>query len=283
MPEKLKIAALISGTGTNLQAVINACETKELNAKIVCVGADNFEALGLVRAKKYNIPIFVTDYKKIIADNNIEKKLPPDFNIRKILSLQKLFKKKDRKTERFFKTRAVAEADLLNKLDKFKFDLIILAGFMRKLTPYFIDKINIEPNKPKIMNIHPALLPSFPGTSGYKDAFEYGVKIAGCTVHFIDYGEDTGPIIAQRSFPILETDTLGTIKQKGLKSEHKLYVKAIKLFERGRLQLIKRNELQILERKKLQLIKGDAAECGDNRYNSFKIKRNIVKILERKV
>jgi phosphoribosylglycinamide formyltransferase-1 len=218
--------------------------------------------LGLKKAKKHNIPTFATDYKKIIADKNIEKSLPVDFNIEKILSLQKLFHKTDKRIERFFKTRSVAEADMLNKLDKFKFDLIILAGFMKKLTPYFIDKINKDAKKPKIMNIHPTLLPAFPGTNGYKDAFEYGAKIGGCTVHFIDYGEDTGAIIAQKSFPILENDTLETIKQKGLKAEWKLYTKAIKFFEEGRLKLIKKN----------------AVECG-----GFKIKREIVKISERMV
>ncbi|MBW1616735.1 MAG: phosphoribosylglycinamide formyltransferase [Deltaproteobacteria bacterium] len=262
MQKKLKIAALISGSGTNLQAVINACIKKEINGKIVCVGADRPNALGLKRAKKHNIPAFITDYKKIIADNNIEKKLPVDFNIKKISSLQKLFDKTNKKIERFFKTRAVAEADILNKLDKFKFNLIILAGFMRKLTPYFIDKINKDSKTPKIMNIHPALLPAFPGTDGYKDAFEYGAKIGGCTVHFVDYGEDTGAIIAQKSFPILDGDTLETIKQKGLKAEWELYTKAIKLFEEGRLTLITKN----------------AAGRG-----GFKIKREIVKILERMV
>ncbi|MBW1614996.1 MAG: phosphoribosylglycinamide formyltransferase [Deltaproteobacteria bacterium] len=262
MKKKLKIAALISGNGTNLQAVIDSCIKKEINAKIVCVGADKFDAFGLKKAEKYNIPTFITDYKKIIADKNIENKLPTDFNIEKILSLQKLFKIKNKKTELFFKTRAVAEADLLNKLDKFKFDLIILAGFMRKLTPYFIDKINTEPNKPKIMNIHPALLPAFAGTNGYKDTFEYGAKIGGCTVHFVDYGEDTGAIIAQKSFLILEDDTLETIKKKGLKVEWELYTKAIKFFEEGKLKLAKRN----------------AVGCG-----GFKIKREIVKISERMV
>ncbi len=133
---------------------------------------------------------------------------------------------------------------------------------MRKLTPYFIDKINKDSKTPKIMNIHPALLPAFPGTDGYKDAFEYGAKIGGCTVHFVDYGEDTGAIIAQKSFPILDGDTLETIKQKGLKAEWELYTKAIKLFEEGRLTLITKN----------------AAGRG-----GFKIKREIVKILERMV
>jgi len=133
---------------------------------------------------------------------------------------------------------------------------------MRKLTPYFIDKINTNPKKPKIMNIHPALLPAFAGTNGYKDTFEYGAKIGGCTVHFVDYGEDTGAIIRQKSFPILEEDTLETIKEKGLKAEWKLYTEAVKLFEEGRLKLIKRS--------------------ADGR-DGFKIKREIVKISERMV
>ena len=88
------------------------------------------------------------------------------------------------------------------------------------------------------MNIHPAILPAFPGVDGYGDTFRYGCKVGGCTVHFIDYGEDSGPIIGQRSFAIEPADTLETIKEKGLKQEWKLYPECIQLFAEGRLQVV---------------------------------------------
>jgi phosphoribosylglycinamide formyltransferase-1 len=109
-------------------------------------------------------------------------------------------------------------------------DLLVLAGFMRVLTPYFIDRINTVSGKHRIMNIHPALLPSFPGTDGYGDTFRYGCKIGGCTVHFIDYGEDTGPIIGQKAFEIEDTDTLDDVKRKGLEKEWGLYPLCIQKF-----------------------------------------------------
>jgi phosphoribosylglycinamide formyltransferase-1 len=112
-------------------------------------------------------------------------------------------------------------------------DLLVLAGFMRNLTPYFIDRFNTDPDNPRIMNIHPAILPSFPGVDGYGDTFRYGCKVGGCTVHFIDYGEDSGPIIGQRAFPILETDTLDDVKRKGLEQEWQLYPQCIQDFARG--------------------------------------------------
>ncbi|MDZ7664253.1 MAG: formyltransferase family protein [Desulfotignum sp.] len=101
---------------------------------------------------------------------------------------------------------------------------------MRVFTPYFIDRINTESGKHRIMNIHPALLPAFPGTDGYGDTFRYGCKIGGCTVHFIDYGEDTGPIIGQKAFEIEDTDTLDDVKRKGLTKEWELYPACIQKF-----------------------------------------------------
>ncbi len=109
---------------------------------------------------------------------------------------------------------------------------------MRNLTPYFIDRVNHDRDRPRIMNIHPALLPSFPGVDGYGDTFNYGCKVGGCTVHFIDYGEDTGPIIGQRAFPIQPGDTLDTIKKNGLIEEWKLYPHCIELFGRGKLKVV---------------------------------------------
>jgi phosphoribosylglycinamide formyltransferase-1 len=116
----------------------------------------------------------------------------------------------------------------------------VLAGFMRNLTPYFIDRVNTDRARPRIMNIHPALLPAFPGTDGYGDTFRYGCKVAGCTVHFVDYGEDSGPIIGQRAFAVREDDTLESIRRRGLEQEWQLYPECIQLFARGRLQTERR-------------------------------------------
>jgi len=133
----------------------------------------------------------------------------------------------------------VAERRLLEQMAAYPFDLLILAGFMRNLTPYFIDRVNTDPEHPRIMNIHPALLPSFPGVDGYGDTVRYGCKIGGCTVHFIDYGEDSGPIIGQRAFEILPEDTVDSVRQKGLRLEWQLYPECIQLFAENRLRLKK--------------------------------------------
>ncbi len=151
---------------------------------------------------------------------------------------QNLVLRGDPKSADFLKTRAMAEARLLAALAPHALDLLVLAGFMRTLSPYFIDRFNVDPERPRIMNIHPALLPAFPGVDGYGDTFRYGCKVAGCTVHFIDYGEDTGPIIAQRAFPIEARDTLETVRQKGLREEWALYPRCIQRFAQGRLRVV---------------------------------------------
>lgn len=235
MTEKIKIGTLISGGGTNLQAIIDACAAGQIDAQIIFTGSDNPGVKGLERAQKGGIDTFVVDYSQIIADckNGIEEKdLPDDFNIDEILSKQKLVNT-DESLEKalfFLKSRAIAERKLLDTIQVYEFDLLVLAGFMRVLTPYFIDRINTEPGKYKIMNIHPALLPAFPGTDGYGDTFKYGCKIGGCTVHYIDYGEDTGPIIGQKAFEITDTDTLDDVKKKGLQLEWELYPDCIQKF-----------------------------------------------------
>ena len=128
---------------------------------------------------------------------------------------------------------------LLEKMKKYPFDLLVLAGFMRNLTPYFIDRVNTNPDDPRIMNIHPALLPAFPGIDGYGDTFRYGCKIGGCTVHFVDYGEDSGPIIGQKAYSILEDDTIESVKEKGMKLEWALYPECIRLYAEGRLKTVR--------------------------------------------
>ena len=242
MPEKLRLGVLISGTGTNLKAVLKSCEAGTINAKIVFVGSDNPRASGLKVAQARQIPTFVVDYASIIRKNRqipYQCDLPADFNLDHMLSKQTLFSKatEAQKLSQFFISRVSAEAQLLDKMRAYPFDLLILAGFMRNLTPYLIDKINIDPQRPRIMNIHPALLPAFPGTDGYGDTFRYGCKVAGCTVHFVDYGEDSGPIIGQRAFPIREGDRLEDVRRKGFKWEWDLYSECIQLFAENRLRI----------------------------------------------
>ncbi|MDL1964041.1 MAG: phosphoribosylglycinamide formyltransferase [Deltaproteobacteria bacterium] len=263
MAKKIRIGVLISGSGTNLQAISDSCDSGKINGDITFVGSDNPGALGIERSKKRGIATFVVDYRPIIQsckkDPN-KVSLPDDFDLDDVLSKQNLFSSNapPEKVRSFFTTRAVAEAKLIDKMKPYPFDLLVLAGFMRNLTPYFIDRINTDPSNPRIMNIHPALLPSFPGVDGYGDTFRYGCKIGGCTIHFIDYGEDSGPIIGQRAFRITGDDTLERIKEKGLKLEWELYPECIELFARGRLKIVRMSyELE----------------------NGKKIEKNVVKIL----
>jgi len=244
MEKKIRIGALISGGGTNLQAIIDACESGNISGEMVFVGSDNPEAKGLERGKKHHIPTFVVDYRMIIRDVKNgpgDAPVPDDFNLDEILSKQTLLPadKADEKVRRYFISRAIAEAQLLDQIQNYSIDLLVLAGFMRNLTPYFIDRFNVDSARPRIMNIHPALLPAFPGVDGYGDTFRYGAKVGGCTVHFIDYGEDSGPIIGQRVFPITSEDTIETVKEKGLKLEWELYPECIQLFAQGRLETVK--------------------------------------------
>jgi len=131
-----------------------------------------------------------------------------------------------------FATKKDFEARIIEHLEENKIDLIVLAGFMRMLSAEFVRRY-----RGRILNIHPALLPSFKGEEGIKDAFDYGVKVTGVTVHFVDEEMDHGPIILQKQVLIEETDTLESLETKIHKLEHKLYPEAIRLFAEGRLRI----------------------------------------------
>jgi phosphoribosylglycinamide formyltransferase 1 len=243
MREKIKIGVLISGGGSNLQAIIDGCEKNEIDGKICFVGSDNPHAKGLQRAEKHDIPIFIVNYLSIFREyhQNVENlPTPLDFDLEEIFTKQNLFSSRTPwdKIQRFFGFRAIVENRLLKQMASYSFDLLVLAGFMRILSPYFIDRVNIDPDRPRIMNIHPALLPAFPGADGYGETYRYGCKVGGCTVHFVDYGEDTGPIIGQKSFEIYPDETLDDIRKKGLEIEWKLYPICIQLFAENRLKII---------------------------------------------
>jgi phosphoribosylglycinamide formyltransferase-1 len=244
MVRKIRLSALVSGGGTNLQAIMDACESGGLAAEMAFVGSDNPDAFGLKRAAERGIPTFVVDYRAVIRAfraNPQGAELPPDFRIEEVRAKQSLLRKdvNPGELDLFLKTRAVAEAGLIEAMRPYPFDLLILAGFMRNLTPYFIDRVSPDRTRPRIMNIHPALLPAFPGTDGYGDTFSYGCKIGGCTVHFVDYGEDSGPIIGQRAFAIHADDTIDAVRKRGLEQEWQLYPECIRLFAEGRLKTVR--------------------------------------------
>lgn len=195
MTDKPVIAVLVSGSGSNLQAIIDASERGEIPCRVGLVVSNKPEAYGLARAKKHGIPTEVVSHKD-------------------------------------FATREEFDARLVEILRKSGAELICLAGFMRVLTPVFVRAF---PNR--ILNIHPALLPSFPGTHGPKQALDYGVRFSGCTVHFLDEGVDTGPIVVQAIVPVYDGDTEDTLAARILVQEHKIYPMAIRLFFQGKLKV----------------------------------------------
>ncbi|MCL5289684.1 MAG: phosphoribosylglycinamide formyltransferase [Bacillota bacterium] len=139
-----------------------------------------------------------------------------------------------------FESKGDYERVVVKILQEHRVQLVCLAGYMRLVGEHLL---KAYPNK--IMNIHPALLPAFPGLHGQRDALAYGVKISGCTVHFVDEGMDTGPIILQAAVPVLDDDTEETLAARILEQEHRLYPEAVKLFAQGRLQVMGRKVLVI--------------------------------------
>jgi len=197
-------AVFVSGSGTNLQTIISAVNKGEITANLALVICDKKDAYALKRAEKAGI--------KTLFIN------PKDFSNRQSFD------------------RQVAIHLRHNKVD-----FIVLAGYMRLLSPFFV-----KAYKQKILNVHPSLLPSFKGARGIKDAYTYGVKVTGVTIHFVTEKMDHGPIILQEGFKISERDTLETIEERIHKIEHKIYPKAIQLFVEGRLK-VKRRRVEISE------------------------------------
>lgn len=237
--KKLKLAVLISGSGTNLQAMLDHIETGKLHAEISLVVSNNPDAYGLARGEKHGIDTAVVDYR------NYSKKLLPEIDER---SLPEEFAEVGKRQRIYFDLPpeeirerlarlVLAEQEILALLEPVKPDLICLAGFMRLISPYFIGHFNKE-DRYGIMNIHPALLPAFPGTDGYGDAFAHGCRFGGITVHFVDEGEDTGPIIAQAIYPIWPQDTLEVVRKRGLELEYALYSQCIQWMAQGDLRLV---------------------------------------------
>ena len=193
--DKLKVGVLASGRGTNLQALIDASEKGEIDAKVVVVISDKENAYALVRARRHGIPAYFINPEEFPDKTSYEK--------------------------------AIVE-----KLKAHDVQLVILAGYMRIVTKTLIDAF-----QGNIMNIHPALLPSFKGLHAQRQALEYGVRYAGCTVHFVTEDVDGGPIILQAVVPVYDTDTEETLSRRILEEEHILYPKAVQLFAEGRLEV----------------------------------------------
>ena len=189
----INIGVLASGRGTNLQAIIEAIEEGRIDGKISIVISDNQDAFALKRAEQHNIETQYINFRK-------------------------------------FKDREDYDKEIIKFLKEKKVELVVLAGYMRILTPYFI-----KVYKNKIMNIHPALLPSFSGLHAQRQAVECGAKVSGCTVHFVDEGVDSGPIILQKAVEVKDDDTEESLAERILKEEHQIYPQAIQLFSQGRL------------------------------------------------
>jgi len=190
-----RLGVLVSGSGTNLQAIIDRIESGEIHAEIACVISNRADAYALTRAARHGIPA-------VIHENTA------------------------------FPERRSYDAATVDILRGHKVDLVILAGFMRILTDVMV---NAFPDA--IMNIHPALLPSFQGLHAQQQALDYGVRFSGCTVHFVDCGTDTGPIILQSVVPVAQDDTVETLSARIQKAEHQTFAEAIKLFVEGKIRV----------------------------------------------
>ncbi|HEY9205170.1 MAG TPA: phosphoribosylglycinamide formyltransferase [Candidatus Methanoperedens sp.] len=191
----VNIAVLVSGRGSNLQAIIDSIENGYLNAQIAVVISDIGDAYALERARKHGIEAVFIDPKRFPSKDSYEEEVL-----------------------RVLKDRNVR--------------FVLLAGYMR-----ILGKTLLAAYKNRILNIHPALLPSFPGLHAQKQAFDHGVKVAGCTVHFVDDKLDGGPIILQRCVDVKENDTAETLADRILEQEHKIYPEAVKLAVENRLRI----------------------------------------------
>jgi phosphoribosylglycinamide formyltransferase 1 len=196
---KLQLGVLASGRGSNLQALIDAIDSGTVQACIAVVIGNKKEALALERARIHGVTDVFLDPKPY-AD--------------------------------MMDKREAYDHGILDILRKYDVDLVLLAGYMKIVTP-----VLIEAYRNRMMNIHPSLLPSFPGLEAQKQALEWAVKVSGCTVHFVTEGVDEGPIILQAAVPVLERDSPETLAARILVEEHKIYPRAVQLYAEGRLHV----------------------------------------------
>lgn len=180
----MRLAVLLSGRGSNFQAIHDAIRNGTLDAEIVCVISNRPDAPGIARARELGYDAHVIDHKGM--------------------------------------KRADHEREVLRVLEGAKPDYIALAGYMRLLSPAFVDRW-----RNRILNVHPSLLPSFPGVDAQAQALAHGVKVSGCTVHLVDENLDAGPILVQRAVPVLDDDTPETLSARILEQEHGAYIEAL--------------------------------------------------------
>jgi len=204
--KKLSVGVLASGSGTDLESIIDASEHNMIDAEVVLVISDKSDAGALIRAKTHRIPGFFVDSKG--------------------------------------KDRAAHEREIDELLRSHQVELVVGAGYMRLLSPAFVKKWH-----GKLINIHPALLPSFKGTNGQHDALEYGVKISGCTTHFMDMEMDHGPIILQAAVIVHADDDRDALATRILEVEHQILPRTIQLFAQRRL---------LIEGRKVVILPGDS-------------------------
>ena len=190
-----KLAVLVSGRGSNLQAIIDSIDREELDAHLSIVISNTKDAMALKRAEKHGIKTIFIDPSTYLNSKEYDKAL-------------------------------------VLKLKEFSIDLICLAGYMRILGEEVIQTF-----EKKIINIHPSLLPAFPGLDAQKQAINHGVKFSGCTVHFVDSGVDSGPIILQTVVPVYDNDDEKSLSKRILEQEHYLYPKAIKMIQEKKIRL----------------------------------------------
>ncbi len=191
----LRLGVLVSGSGTNLEAIVRACEAGEVPARVVVVVSNSAGAYALKRAADHGIEGVFVDPRE-------------------------------------FASRDAYDRALVELLEERGVELVALAGYMLLAGPALVGAF-----RGRILNIHPALLPSFPGTHGVADALAYGVKVSGVTVHFVDEGLDTGPVILQEAVEVREDDDESSLHQRIHEAEYRLYPLAIRYFAEGRLSI----------------------------------------------
>ncbi|MDC4204271.1 MAG: phosphoribosylglycinamide formyltransferase [Candidatus Manganitrophus sp.] len=191
----LRLGVLVSGRGSNLEAILDAIKQGKLSARVAVVISNKKDAAALERAARYQVPAIFLD-------------------------------------QTHYSRREEYDAAVLQQLKEFGVEFVVLAGYMRLVTPTLI-----QPYHDRIINTHPSLLPAFPGMHAQRQALSYGVRVSGCTIHFVDEEMDHGPIIAQASVPVFEGDTVEQLSERILAEEHRLLPQVLQLYAEGKLKV----------------------------------------------
>ena len=223
----IRVGILASGSGSNLQALIDAARDGRIDATVATVVCNVPGARALDRARVAGVPAELLPSKGVVD-------------------------------------REAYDREVVARLRAQRVDLVCLAGWMRLVTPSFLEAFAPSPESrgcPRVMNVHPALLPSFPGLHAQRQALEYGVRFTGCTVHFVDSGTDTGPVIVQAAVPVLPGDDEAALSARILVEEHRVYPLAVQWFAEGRLEV--RGRKVSLHDAAAPMMDGVSNPCGD--------------------